>query len=161
MDLTVEQEAELRALLNSRGVSAAIATRARIVLWHAGSVARKEIGPLSGVSLPTVDRWVRRYAESGLAGLQELKPGAGRAQIDLRVRARILALSRATPPSETGLSQCSCRLLADYLGRTEGVKVSWHYIATVWHLGGSAPGPVGLSKCVRLACRILKCFLST
>lgn len=63
MDLMVEQEAELRALLNSRDVSAALATRARIVLWRTEGRARKEIGPLAGVSLPTVDRWVRRCEE--------------------------------------------------------------------------------------------------
>ncbi len=56
MGLSVEQDAELRALINSREVSAATATRARIVLWHAQGRARKDIGPLAGVSLPTVDR---------------------------------------------------------------------------------------------------------
>jgi hypothetical protein len=40
MELTVEQEAVPRALINSRDVSAALATRARIVLWHAERWAR-------------------------------------------------------------------------------------------------------------------------
>jgi transposase len=149
MDLTAAQEAELRALLNSRDVSAAMATRARIVLWHARGVARKDIGPLAGVSLPTVDRWVRRYAEAGLAGLHELQPGGGRAQIDPRVRARIVALSRADPPRQTGLSQWSCRLMADHLRRAEGIKVSWHYIAKVWREEELRPARSGTFKVSR------------
>jgi transposase len=116
-----------------------LATRARIVLWHAQGRARKEIGPLAGVSLPTADRWVRRYRGHGLAGLQERKPGGPRAQVPSQVRSRILALSRTTPPRDTGLSHWSCQLLADYLARTEGITVSWHYIAKPWRAEGLQP----------------------
>jgi transposase len=149
MELTAKQEAELLALLNSRDVSAAIATRARIVLWHAEGRARKDIGPLAGVSLPTVDRWVRRYIDHGLAGLHEHKPGAGRVQVPPGVRARVVALSRATPPQGTGLSHWSCRLLADYLKRAEGISVSWHYIAKVWREEDLQPHRSGTFKLSR------------
>lgn len=50
MDLTEAREAQLRALLNSRDVSAAIAIRARIGLWHAECVLRKETGPLADLA---------------------------------------------------------------------------------------------------------------
>ena len=149
MELTAEQEAELRALINSRDVSAAIATRARIVLWHAEGRARQDIGPLAGVSLPTVDRWVKRYAARGLAGLEHKKPGGGRVQVPPEVRARVVALSRSTPPQGTGLSHWSCRVLADYLGRAEGVSVSWHYIARVWREEVLAPHRSGTYKLSR------------
>src|SRR6266540_5479066 len=99
--LTEEQAAELQAVINSRDVSAATATRARIVLWTAEGRRRKDVGKLAGVSLPTVDRWVDRYEASGLAGLQEYRRGGPREQVPARVRARILALTRTTPPSET------------------------------------------------------------
>jgi transposase len=146
LELSPEQGAELRALINSRDVSAAVATRARIVLWHAQGRARKDIGPLAGVSLPTVDRWVVRYAERGLAGLEQHKPGGPREQVPARVRARILALSRATPPSGTGLSHWSSRLLADHLKRAEGISVSWHYVAKVWREEGLQPHRSGTFK---------------
>jgi len=146
MELSPEQDAELRALIKSRGVSAAVATRARIVLWHAEGRARKDIGPLAGVSLPTVDRWVARYAERGLAGLEQHKPGGPREQVPARVRARILALTRATPPKETGLTHWSSRLMADYLKRAEGIGVSWHYVAGVWREHGLAPQRSGTFK---------------
>lgn len=61
--------AELLALVKSREVSAAVATRARIVLWMAQGRRRVDVGELAGVSLPTVDRWVDRYAAEGVAGL--------------------------------------------------------------------------------------------
>lgn len=146
MDLTAEQEAELRALINGRDVSAALATRARIVLWHAEGRARKDIGPLAGVSLPTVDRWVNRYAERGVAGLEHEKPGGGRIQVPPEVRARVVALSRATPPQGTGLSHWSCRLLAEHLRRAEGISLSWHYIAGVWREEGLASHRSGTFK---------------
>ena len=149
MELTAEQVTELRALLNSRDVSAAIATRARIVLWRAEGRARKEIGPLAGVSLPTADRWVRRYEHAGLAGLHEHKPGGGRVQVSPEVRARILALTRATPPADTGLTHWSSRLMADYLRRREGITVSWHYVAAVWREEGLQPRRSGTFKLSR------------
>jgi uncharacterized protein YerC len=60
--LTEEQVAELGAVVNSRAVSAALATRARIVLWMADGRMRRDVGTQAGVSLPTVDRWVDRCA---------------------------------------------------------------------------------------------------
>jgi hypothetical protein len=66
--LSEEQAAELRAVLTSREVPAVVATRARIVLWMGEGRRRKDVAELAGVSLPTVDRWVARYATDGLAG---------------------------------------------------------------------------------------------
>jgi transposase len=117
--LSEEQVAELRAVVSSRGLPAVVATRARIMLWMAEGRRRKDVAELAGVSLPTVDRWVDRYAEEGLAGLDERKRGGPREQVPSWVPARILALTRASPPSETGLSHWSSRQLAAYLKRTE------------------------------------------
>jgi transposase len=110
--LTDQQVGELRAVVNSRDVSAVVATRARIVLWMAEGRRRKDVAELAGVSLPTVDRWVDRYTERGLAGLEERKRGGPREQVPARVAARILALTRTTPPVDTGLSHWSSRELA-------------------------------------------------
>ena len=128
----MEQAAELRELANSRDVPADLATRARIVLWSGQGRRRKDIAELLGVSLPTVDRWKTRYAQRGLAGLVGDRPGRARDQVPARVRARVIALTRMTPPARTGLSHWSTRELAKYLKRTENTTVSWHYIARVW-----------------------------
>jgi transposase len=156
--LTEEQTAELRAVVHSRDVSAAVATRARIVLWTAEGKLRKDVGVLAGVSLPTVDRWVRRYAAEGLAGLQELQRGGPREQVPARVRARILALTRTTPPAETGMSHWSSREMARYVTRTEGVAVSWHYVAKLWRDNDLRPhqqGTFKLSRDPRFAEKVL------
>ena len=156
--LTEEQSAELRAVVNSRNVSAAFATRARIVLWMAEGRRRKDVAELAAVSLPTVDRWVARYATRGLAGLEDDKRGAGREQVPARVAARILALTRTTPPTETGLSHWSSREMAGYLQRAEGITVSWHYVATLWRDNGLRPhrqGTFKLSRDPRFADKVL------
>jgi transposase len=132
MELSVEQAAELRELANSRDVPADLATRARIVLWSGEGRRRKDIAELLGVSLPTVDRWKTRYSQHGVAGLEGDRPGGARDQVPVRVRARVIALTRMTPPACTGLSHWSTRELAKYLKRTENVTVSWHYIARIW-----------------------------
>ena len=128
----MEQAAELRELANSRDVPADLATRARIVLWSGEGRRRKDIAELLGVSLPTVDRWKIRYAQRGVAGLEGDRPGGARDQVPARVRARVIALTRMTPPAFTGLSHWSTRELAKYLKRTENITVSWHYIARIW-----------------------------
>jgi transposase len=156
--LTEEQTAELRAMVNSRDVSAALATRARIVLWMAEGKRRKDVGELAGVSLPTVDRWVLLYEADGLAGLEEAKRGGPHEQVPARVRARILALTRVTPPSETGLSHWSSREMARYVTRTEEVSVSWHYVAKLWRDNDPQPhqqGTFKLSRDPRFAEKVL------
>jgi transposase len=147
--LTDVQTAELRAVINSRDVPAVVATRARIVLWMAEGKRRKDVAVLAGVSLPTVDRWVDRYASNGLGGLEDGSHAAPREQVPARVAARILALTRATPPVETGLSHWSSRQLAAYLKRTEGVSVSWHYVAKLWRDNGLKPHRQGTFKLSR------------
>jgi transposase len=147
--LTDEQVAELGAVVNSRDVPAVVATRARIVLWTGEGRMRKDVGALAGVSLPTVDRWVDRYQLFGLAGLEEHKRGGGREQVPAAVRARILALTRTTPPTQTGLSHWSSRDMARYVSRVEGVSVSWHYVAKLWRDNDLQPHRQGTFKLSR------------
>jgi hypothetical protein len=68
----------------------------------AGCGRRKNVAVLAGESLPTVDRWVDRYANNGLAGLEDGSHATPREQVPAAVRARISALTRATPPVEDG-----------------------------------------------------------
>src|SRR3954449_9803972 len=100
--LSDEQAAELRAVLHSRDVPAVVATRARIVLWMAEGRRRKDVAVLAGGSLPTVDRGAARYDGDGLAGLEDGSHAAPREQVPGWVRGGILALTRMSPPVETG-----------------------------------------------------------
>ncbi|MCE7002882.1 IS630 family transposase [Kibdelosporangium philippinense] len=146
MELTADERAELRALVNSPDVAATVATRARILMWSAEGRAKKEIAELAGVSRPTVDLWLSRYAADGVGGLLDRPRGAGREQVPVRVRARILAASRTSPPIETGLSHWSSREMAAWITRVEGVSVSHHYVAKLWRDNGLRPHRQGTFK---------------
>ncbi|GIE07755.1 IS630 family transposase [Paractinoplanes durhamensis] len=143
VELTAEQGAELRALATGTEVSAAVGTRARIVLWHAEGRMKKDIAVLAGVSRPTVDLWLARYAADGAAGLLAAKPGGPREQVSADVRSRVLALTRTTPPAETGLSHWSTRTMADYITRRTGTSVSHHWVANLWREHGLKPQKQG------------------
>jgi transposase len=149
VDLTSEQRDELGALINSGEVSAAVGTRARIVLWHAQGRLKKDIAVLAGVSRPTVDLWLSRYAAAGAEGLLGHRPGAPREQVPADLRSRVLALTRTSPPSETGLSHWSSRTMAAYVTRTEGVSVSYHWVAKLWREQGLKPHRQGTFKLSR------------
>jgi transposase len=146
VELTTDERAELRALVNSAEVSAAIGTRARIVLWHEEKRQKKDIAVLAGVSRPTVDLWLGRYEAEGVAGLLDRSHAAPREQVPARIRARVLSLSRTSPPMETGLSHWSSREMAAYIQRTEGVSVSFHWVAGLWRANGLKPHRQGTFK---------------
>jgi transposase len=157
VDLTAGQRAELRALTTSSEASAAVGTRARIVLWHAEGRMKKEIAVLAGVSRPTVDLWLARYGADGAAGLLAHRPGGPREQMPADVRSRVIALTRMTPPTETGLSHWSTRTMADYVTRTTKTPVSHHWIANLWREQGLKPhrqGTFKLSKDPRFADKV-------
>ena len=146
MNLSSEQVAELRVLAADRHVTADVALRARIVLWAGEGGRRMDIAELAGVSARTVDRTRARYAEHGLAGLVEKKRGGGKDQVPPQTRGRVIALTRMTPPPESGLSHWSTRTLADHLNRREGIKVSFHYVARVWREENLKPHRSGTFK---------------
>jgi transposase len=149
MELTMDEQAELRALLNTADVPATVATRARIVLWHAEHRPKKEIAVLASVSRPTVDQWIDRYEREGLGGLLDRPRGAGREQVSPLIRSRILAATRCSPPVETGLSHWSSREMVAFIRRTERVEVSHHYVAKLWRDEGLRPQQQGTYKASR------------
>lgn len=140
------QRDELLALVNAVDVSARVATRARIVLWWAEGRLKKEVASLAGVSRPTVDKWLYRYSEDGVAGLLDRPRAAQPERTPAAVRGRVLALTRSSPPAETGLSHWSSRELATFLQRTEGVSVSHNYVARLWRETGLKPQRQGTFK---------------
>jgi transposase len=66
--------------------------------------------------------------------------------VSAAVRARILAVSRTSPPVETGLSHWSSREMVAFVKRTEGVSVSHHYVAKLWREAGLRPHRQGTFK---------------
>ena len=140
VELSEQQGASLRALLAARDTSADVAARARMVVLRGQGHSRGEVARRCGVSVPTVDRWVSRFAEQGVAGLSG-RP-RGRAQVPGHVRRRVLELAASAPPADSGLVGWTTRTLAQYLHRTENVRVSNSYIATVLRETGERPPAV-------------------
>lgn len=139
MYLTDVQRDELRALAQSTTAGPMVAVRAWMVLWRSQGLSVDRIAELAGVSGPTVRTWLARYADSGLDGLHNIpRPGKPR-QIPERVRSRILALTRQSPPARTGLSHWSSREMAKYLKRQEGIEVSHVFVADLWREHGLRP----------------------
>lgn len=129
MELSIEQQAELRALIAASDTPSSVATRARIVLLCGQGHTRSEVAAQCGVSPPTVDRWLARFGEHGTAGLADRS--RGRIQVSEHARRRVLELAAVPPPPSTGLSRWTTRNLADHLRRTDGITVSTNYIAAV------------------------------
>jgi transposase len=144
--LTERQRAELSSLAGDRRVDAVVAGRARMVLWRDEGRSAEEVAVLAGVSRPTVNTWVRRYHADGVSGLSD-RPRPGKpAEVPGSVRARILALTRMTPPEVTGLTHWSSRGLAAYLSRHENVRVSHNFTADLWRVHGLQPHRSGTFK---------------
>ena len=77
VELSESDRVELLAMLNSTTVSARVATRARIVLWRAEGWLKKDVALRAGVSRPTVDAVLERFAADGVAGLPAGQAGEG------------------------------------------------------------------------------------
>ena len=136
--LTDEQREVLQQQARSKGSTARVVERARIVLLAAEGVSGVEIAKRVGCSEPTVIRWRSRYAEHGSAGLVD-EPRAGKPPtIPQSVRDEILTVTLTEPPAELGITHWSSRLLAERL-RRDGKRVSHATVARVWKHFGIQP----------------------
>ena len=149
MGIDADQRRNLQAMVNRSDISATIATRVRIVLWYADGRSKVDIAKLAGGSRPTVDLWLGRYDTEGVLGLIDRSHAAPREQVPARIRARILAATRTTPPADIGLSHWSSREMAKLIKRTEGVTVSHNYVAKLWRENDLKPHQTGTFKVSR------------
>lgn len=101
---------------------------------------------LAGVSRPTVDLWLARYQTDGMSGLLDVSHACGHVQVPARIRSRILALTRQSPPMDSGLSHWSTREMVKYIVKTEQVRVSHHYVAKLSRDNGLRPHRQGTFK---------------
>jgi transposase len=146
MAISEAEYSRLANLARSSGYDRSVASRAQIVLWWEEGFPAAEIADMAGTTKPTVYKWVRRYRDSGLAGLESVASPGGPRRIPGSVRGRILALTRQAPPDKLGLSHWTSREMARYLDREEGIRVSHDFVATVWRENGLKPGRSGTFK---------------
>jgi len=130
VDVAASAMAEVEAWLRAPTMPAGLVQRARIVLLAAEGHGTGEIVTRTGASKPTVIQWKRRYAEGGLAALDD-RPRSGRPK-ELDDVAIVLATLEA-PPEHLGVTHWSSRLLARELG------ISNVAVANVWRDWGLQP----------------------
>jgi transposase len=70
-----------------------VVERARIVLVAGDGVPGKQIAATVGCAEPTVITWRRRYAEDGLAGLEDLPRPGSPSPLPEALRDRVLGLT--------------------------------------------------------------------
>lgn len=129
--LTTDQRAALQAWTRSRTLQQRRGQRARIVLMAADGVPNAVIAAQLKCTRMTVLKWRARFAQAGLAGLEEAD-GRGRpAVISRATTERIVAATLRRPPR--GVTHWSARLLAQRFG------VSHTTVQRIWKEHGLRP----------------------
>jgi transposase len=127
--LTKEQGADLKRLVKSKLTSVRLVQRARIVLLSAEGLQDKEIAAELGIGRVQVSRWRKRYAESGLAGIErDLPRGAPKRKVDVE---QLVELTTQSKPDMS--SHWSTRTMASKLG------VSASSVSRHWRANGLKP----------------------
>ena len=129
---------ELERLQRASSIRAGVNRRARAVLLMAHGLSGVEIATRTGYTVVQVSRLRRRFAEGGVAGLQE-RPRAGRPPtVTARQRARIVALTLRAP--EPGTTHWTTRDLARRTG------VSHTTVHRIWRAHALQPHRVTTFK---------------
>jgi transposase len=129
----------LKRRIRDRGAPARDVQRARIVLLSAQGLTGPQIAERVECTEPTVVLWRGRFAQQGLAGLEDRprKPPP-RTTLTDEVRDEILTATLTRPPAELGITHWSIRLLAGWL-RRGGTAVSHDSIIRLWRQFGIQP----------------------
>jgi transposase len=149
MKLSEQDRTELQSKLYSQVYDSTVAWRAQIVLWSDEGIPPGEIAKMAGTTRPTVYKWIYRYEEGGAPALENRKSTGRPQSVSGQARARILALTRETPPDSTGLTHWSSGEMAKYLQAHEDIRVSHNFILTLWRENGLQPWRQGTFKLSR------------
>ena len=127
---------KLERRARDRGGEARVAERARIVLLAAEGLTGPQIAERVGCTEPTVIKWRRQYAEDGIGGLEDApRPGGPKTVLTEEAISAILSAT-VTPPPESlramGVTHWSSRRLADWLRRSQKLRVSHDSITRLW-----------------------------
>jgi transposase len=123
--LSKEEDRTIERLIHARNTPVGKLKRAQIV-WLASQGKRTpEIAQQLKVSESMVRKWLKRFREQGLAGLEEA-PRSGRPvtyQPELVSEIIHTALSRPQDLGEAGYSTWTLDRLVDYLHRVKGIRM--------------------------------------
>jgi len=130
--LTDEEREVLRQWSRGRRTPARLVTRAKIVLLATEGMRNKDIAIEVGTDRLTVSRWRRRFAQHGLAGIEQDAPRSGR-KPTVRDQVARLIVERTTQTRPANATHWSTRTLAKELG------VSPSMVHRVWKANGLKP----------------------
>lgn len=140
--LTKDERGTLSKWTRRRTASAALISRARMILLAAKGWENGEIAEELGVHRVTVAKWRRRFAEQRLSGIEHDRPGRGRPAHKRKHWARtIVEVTLHTTPKDA--THWSVRSLAKHLG------VDKSLVQRVWKAHELAPHRVRTFKLSR------------
>ncbi len=138
-ELTDEQRQQLQRWARSSTVSVRLARRARIILLAAEGMDNHQIAGEVSVGRIQVGRWRKRFAQSGLSGIEADLPRSGRKP---RINAgKIVRLTTQNTPE--GATHWSTRTLAARVG------ISDSSVLRIWRANGLKPHLVETFKVSR------------
>ncbi len=140
LGLSEPDRSELLRRSRSRRAVKSVADRARMVICRAEGLSWDEIAIRLGHSPRTVAKWVERYCEEGLAGLED-RPGRGRERhLPPEVVAKVVDLGKRCP---RGAERWTTRLMAEHAG------VSANTVSRIWREHGIVPPRSDVSRAGR------------
>ena len=113
LEITPDEERELRQRIASPSVSKRDHIRAEIVLLRGCGIRQVDVAAKLGISIPMVNKWSQRFDREGIKGLEDA-PGRGRKEsIPAEVVNRVIT-EATTPPRP--MKRWSNRTMADHVG---------------------------------------------
>lgn len=130
--LTNEEYEELKRRTRRRKLAASKVQRARIILLSNQGYLVREIAEELGCHERTARRWIGRFNELGMAGLEEYVR-AGRPRVYSPEEVGTVIQTALTPPEELGLPFASWTLdrLVAYLAQEKGIGMKRTRIAEI------------------------------
>ncbi len=112
--LTQEQKDQLEKITRSHSAERRMVERSLIILACATGKQNQEVAAKYRTSIPRVSKWRKRFAEYGIAGLED-EPRPGKPETyGQPFRDKLLSKLETDPPE--GLARWDCPTLADALG---------------------------------------------
>ena len=133
MTLTRNERRELQRQANGRNGRADSARHARLILLLADNLTWAEIREKLDCSDSYINRWSKRFAADGLAGLFARHAGRERYKVTDLIEARVLARTTERKPAD-GSTHWSSRKLASELG-----DISHMTVTRIWAKHGIKP----------------------
>lgn len=114
LELTDQQRSTLMTWIAAGKTEQRFAKRAQVILCSAEAMSLKDIEAKSGLSLQSILKWRKRFAQHGIKGLEDI-PRKGRPQI-ITPEERVQVMALACTKPDDGSNQWTTTKLADASG---------------------------------------------